>query len=202
MADVRIMMRDRRCRRLAALLVDYAAGDLPAPQRRRVEEHVAGCAACASAVVALCEMPAALSAAAPIRDDAFWSAQRDAVMKAIGREQPRPIRARMTGFDWRLALPIAAAVAIAFAGYLSLRPPTVPGSIALDALPAEDVSALIEVAEGILPPQDLLPAVGSRGDEIGGAVDAGWIPTDELPAPGGWGGLDDGDLEALHGMLG
>jgi anti-sigma factor RsiW len=196
------MIRDWRCRRLAAALVDYAAGGMSEPMRSRIEEHIAACPACAAASAGLVEVPPAGGATAPTRDDAFWRAQRDSVMQAIGERRPRAMRAPATGFDWRLALPIAAALAIGLAGYLSLRPPATPGEVALDALPADDLSALIEVAGGILPAQELLPPVGSRVDEMGGAVDAGWIGADDLPPPAGWGDLDDGELDALHGMLG
>ncbi len=195
------MIRQWRCRRLAAALVDYAAGELAPPMRRRIEAHLGTCAACAAASAALDEVPPAIHATAPIRDDAFWLAQRDCVMEAIGERPARAVRTPSTGFDWRLALPIAAALAIGFAGYLSLRPPEAPGEIALDALPGDDLSALIEVAGGILPTQELPPAV-SRVDEIGGAVDAGWIDVGDLPPPVFWDELDDGEIDTLHGMLG
>jgi anti-sigma factor RsiW len=201
MADIGTMIREWRCRRLAAALVDYAAGKLEPPMRRRIEAHLDTCAACAAARAALDEVPPAVHATAPIRDDAFWRAQRDSVMQAIGERPARAVRTPLTGFDWRLALPIAAALAIGLAGYLSLRPPEAPGEIALDALPGDDLSALIEVAGGILPTQEL-PPVESRVDEIGGAVDAGWVDGDDLPPPVGWGELDDGEIDALHGLLG
>ena len=195
------MIREWRCRRLAAALVDYAAGELSAPMRRRVEEHIGVCPACAAASAALAEVPPAVRATAPTRDDAFWRAQHNRVMQAIGERPARAMRTPLRGFDWRLALPLAAALAIGLAGYLSLRPPEAPGEIALDALPGDDLSALIEVAGGILPAQEL-PPVGSRVDEVGGAVDAGWIDVDDLPPTVGWGELDDGEIDALHGLLG
>jgi anti-sigma factor RsiW len=116
MADVGTMIRARRCRRLAAALVDYAAGESAPAERRRIERHVAECGRCAATVAALADLPAVLRSAAPARDEAFWRAQRTRVMRAIDsgarrRERPLPV-----GFDWRLALPLAAAVAIALAG--------------------------------------------------------------------------------------
>jgi anti-sigma factor RsiW len=202
MADIGAMIRAWRCRQLAAALVDYAAGDLPPAARRRVEDHLAGCADCAAMVAALSDLPAVLRGTAPARDDAFWRAQREGIMDAVraGDQRERP---RRVGFDWRLALPVAAALAIAFAGYLSLRQPSAPGEVALDALPPEDLSALVAIAEGIMPPQELLAGVDpGAGSAVRGAVDAGWIHADELPPPSGWGELDDDDLEALHGMVG
>lgn len=203
MADRRAMTRAWRCRRLAAALVDYAAGNLAAPARRRCEEHLAGCADCTALVGALADLPAALRDTMPVRDEAFWRAQREGIMDAIRTGSGRRVGAPRRGFDWRLALPVAAALAIAFAGYLSLRPPATPGEIALDALAPEDLSALVAIAEGIMPSQELLPDIGTGvGGAVGGAVDAGWIGADELPPPSGWGELDDDDLEALHALVG
>jgi anti-sigma factor RsiW len=203
MADIRALTRAWRCRRLAAALVDYAAGELPPAARRRVEGHLAGCAACAATVTALADLPAPLRGTVPPRDEAFWHAQRTGVMDAIRAGSGHRERPPRLGFDWRLALPVAAAVAIAFAGYLSLRSPSAPGEIALDVLPPEDLSALMAIAEGIMPSQEWLPDIGTgAGGAVGGAVDAGWIRADELPPPTGWGELDDDDLEALHGMVG
>lgn len=197
------MIRAWRCRGLAAALVDYAAGAAAPVVRRRIESHLAGCDHCAATVAALSDLPAVLRSAAPARDDAFWRAQRGRVMQAIHTAAPRRERPLRVGFDWRLALPLAAAVAIGLAGYLSLRAPAAPGEIALDALPSEDLSVLVAIAEGIMPLQELLPDVGTGGsDAVDGAVDAGWIRAGDLPTPSGWGEIDDDDLEALHGMLG
>lgn len=204
MADVGTMMRAWRCRRLAPALVDYADGALTPAARARVEHHLAGCARCAETVAALSEVPAALREPAPARDDAFWAAQRQRVMQAIDSgERPAPARAPLVGFDWRLALPVAAAAAIALAGYLSLRAPQTPGEVALDALPPEDLAALVEVAGGLIgPQQELLLDIHTSGGAVSGAAEAGWIRADDLPVPTGWSELDDDDCDTLTLMIG
>jgi hypothetical protein len=102
-------------------------------------------------------------------------------------------------FDWRMALPVVTAAIIAVAGYLSLRPPA-PGEVALDALSAEDLAALVEVARNIVPEPELLPdAYGGWRAAFGGALEAGWIRAD---GPPGWGDLDRDDLEGLREIVG
>jgi anti-sigma factor RsiW len=202
MADLGAVIRAWRCRRLAAALVDYSDGTLAAGGRARVERHLAGCARCAEAVAALSDVPAALRATAPLRDDAFWAAQRRRVMHALRDGDAPPARAPLRALDWRLALPVVAAAAIAVAGYVSLRPPSAPGAVALDTLPPEDLAALVEVAGGLVAPHDLLPDAHAMDGAVGGAIEAGWISAADLPAPTGWGDLDADDLDTLDGMLG
>jgi hypothetical protein len=114
-------------------------------------------------------------------------------------DTPRTRRKR-PGFDWRLALPMAAAAVIALAGYLSLRPPSAPVTVVLDALPSADLAALAEVAADIVPEEDLLPDIDPRTREaVEGAIEAGWIQADDPPA---WGTLDTDDLETLHDIVG
>ena len=47
MVDVGAMIRDWRCRRFAAALVDYNDGALSAAERARIDRHLAGCPRCA-----------------------------------------------------------------------------------------------------------------------------------------------------------
>lgn len=205
MADFGAMIRTWRCRRLAATLVDYNEGVLAAAQRGRVERHVADCARCAAAVAALAAVPALLRPGTVARDDAFWAAQRQRVMQAIripaeGEEEEEEEDSAPRGYDWRLAMPVAVAVVIALAGYLSLRPPSVPGRVVLDALSREDLTALTEVSGGMVAAPDPVSEVAADpGDALDGAVEAGWIRVEPAPA---WADLDDEDLEALRGITG
>jgi len=196
------MIRAWRCRRMAAALVDYGDHALLPRERARVERHLAGCPRCAAAVTALADVPARLRGAPAARDDVFWAAQRRHIMDAIRTDVAAPEPVRPRGFDWRLALPVAAAAAIAVAGYLSLRAPLVPSEVALDTLPPEDLAALVEVAEGFAPSPDVLLDAHSASGAIGGALDAGWIRTDDPAAAPAWSGLDDADLDTLTGIIG
>jgi hypothetical protein len=169
--------------------------------RARVERHVAGCAKCAATLAAFADLPALLTPATGLRDDAFWAAQRQRVMQAIrvplaAAEERSPMR----GFDWRLAMPVAVAVVVALAGYLSLRAPSVPGEVVLDALSPEDLTALTEVSGGIVALPDPVPDVAAEPNQaLDGAVEAGWIRIEPAPA---WADLDDEDLEELQGITG
>lgn len=121
-------------------------------------------------------------------------------MERISAPAAAPEQRPRQGFDWRLALPVAAAAVIAFAGYLSLRPPSAPVSVVLDALAPADLAALAEVAADLVPEEDLLPDFDPRTrDAVEGAIEAGWIRADDPPA---WGTLDADELETLHGIVG
>jgi len=201
------MIRAWRCRRLASALVDYSEGSLSPEACLEVEQHLAGCRRCAEAVAALTDARAVAAVPPAVRDESFWVAQRQRIMQAIADaeaspapvSEPTPLR----GFDWRLALPVAAALLIGIAGYLSLRPPAVPGEVALDALPSGDLAELVDVAGVLIPEDELLPDlhVGTTR-VVAGAVDAGWVPADDLPGSPAWGELDEKDLDTLNGMLG
>jgi anti-sigma factor RsiW len=197
------MMRRWRCRRLAAALVDYCDCGLAPAERAEVERHLARCRRCAATAAALIDAPVVLGGSAVVRDEAFWVAQRQRIMQAIAASDDRPERAPLHGFDWRLALPVAAAAVIAIAGYLSLRPPSAPGEVALDALPAADLAALVEVAGALLPTDELLPDlhVGETRVEAG-AIDAGWVAADDVSGSAAWSELNEEDLDTLNGMLG
>jgi anti-sigma factor RsiW len=197
------MIRAWRCRRLAPALVDYSEGGLPPGERLEIERHLADCPRCAATAAALADARTIAAGPPVVRDESFWVAQRQRVMQAIEAAEASPEPAPLRGFDWRLALPVAAALLIAIAGYLSLRPPSAPGEVALDALPSGDLAELVEVAGALIPEDELLPDlhVGTTR-VVAGAVDAGWVPADDLPGAPAWGELDDDDLDALNGMLG
>lgn len=197
------MIHAWRCRRLAPALVDYSEGGLSPGERHEVERHLADCPRCAATAAALADAPAVTAGPLVVGDESFWVAQRQRIMQAIAAAEASTAPAPLRGFDWRLALPVAAALLIAIAGYLSLRPPAVPGEVALDALPSGDLAELVEVAGALIPEDQLLPDlhVGTT-PVVAGAVDAGWVPADDLPGSSAWGELDDNDLDALNGMLG
>lgn len=187
------------CEDLAASLVDYVDGSLPAAARASVAEHLAGCSDCAATHAALIDLPPRLRVGGAEPDDRMWAAQRQRIMQRIEEAETAAERAA-SGFDWRLVMPIAAALVIALAGYLSLRPPSTPGTVVLDALAPDDLAALIEVAGDLVPADDLLPDVQTDTTEVvEGAIEVEWIRADDLP---GWGSLDDDDLDDLHDMLG
>ena len=198
MADVTAMIRHWRCRHLAAALVDYAEGGLASPERERVERHLAHCVDCTAAVAALREAPALLRRGGAAVNEGFWDAQRERIMQQLDTPPPRA-RAPQHGFDWRLALPVAAAAVIALAGYLSLRPPSVPGAVVLETLSPDDLVALVEVAGSIVPAQDMLPdSALSAQAALDAALDAGWIRTDDA----GWDDdTDPQDLRSTPGLV-
>jgi hypothetical protein len=119
------------CRRLQGALIDLAEGTLDANRRRRVVAHLARCGECAAAASALRDLPALLRDTTAQPDEAFWQAQRAAVMREV-RTLPVPA-SRIPGRSWRPAVPLdrrllrwapALAVAAAAAVVLALRPLT------------------------------------------------------------------------------
>ena len=133
------------CFRLRAALVDFAEGSLAEPKRGGVERHVADCAECASAVLALREVPAALRRTTEREpDEAFWARQRNGILRAIEAgpapraSAPPPIATRRIG--WRLTPALAAAAVLAL--FLRSWPPTLPtatvGPVASRTAPTEE----------------------------------------------------------------
>jgi len=107
------------CYRLRAAIVDFADGALEEPARASVERHLADCSACSLAVLELREVPAELRRRlATEPSEAFFAAQRDAILRAVERSAPLPVPAAAER-DSRLALAVrfgslAAAAAAAF----------------------------------------------------------------------------------------
>ena len=205
MARIGELIRTWRCRRLAARVVDFADGTLPASQAQRIERHVAACARCAEALAALQALPATLRAAGSERDDTFWEQQRQSILRTIRQTaEPEPRQPTRWAFDWRLALPVVTALAIAVAGYQSLWHPARPGDEM--AWPAFDPDAAVvfaEMAEVLVGPADLI-GVGPLvdGDVLGSAVESGWIDVQGLVMPLDLGDLSDQELEQLQSLVG
>lgn len=75
----------------------YVDGELPQPQRRALEEHIAGCAACAEQVGALRRLTLATQAALPDRPlPADFDAAVLGAVTAQGRHRPARRTSRPT----------------------------------------------------------------------------------------------------------
>lgn len=168
-----------RCRRLAALLVDRAEGTAAAAAGAELDQHLTTCADCRERLAALRELPPRLRAlAVPERDEAFWRAQRQSILRASRRLAPaeRP-------WAWRpLWRGVAAAVAAAAVLVLVRQAPVPSGSTAI----LEDAD-LIELDEIWLGGPALLASPSLDGME--GSADG----TTEL---------DDQELIRLEEMIG
>jgi hypothetical protein len=99
-------------------------------------------------------------------------------------------------------MPLVAALAIAVAGFLALRPPAPPPADAfLDALAGEDLSLLIQAAAVLFPADNLVPEEMSiERHALQGAVNAGWV--EPVGAGPDWNELDIEELEQLHDLFG
>jgi len=106
------------CHRLRSALVDFADGSIDERTRDRVERHLADCTECSSAVLDLREVPTDLRrrlAAEP--GEAFWTAQRVSILRAIERASPggaEPREPRRKMVRWTALGSLAAAAAAAF----------------------------------------------------------------------------------------
>lgn len=208
MAILGRLVKSWRHQRYAARLVDYADDRLPAAERQRLAHHIEGCADCGASFDALRSVPDRLRASAVEPDEAFWRRQRQDIMGAI-RDLPDPAaeepRARVV-LDLRLALPVAVAAAIAIAGYLSLSRPAEPVSdvaLRLEYLQPDSTMVLAEVAEMLVPTQDLAADLDlSDGAALGAVVREGWAVPGSATAPADLEGLSDEDLETLAGFVG
>jgi len=154
-------MRHWRCRLVAGRLVDYAGGTLPARHHRRLERHLAGCAACRAALAALRDVPAALHTdAVPDPGEAFWTAQRAAVRRALAT-LPEPQRQPWLALPWRPGWPaaLAAATAAVVLAVWTLMPGGPVGSGAPMQLASLDSDTLVGLGDILAPdpgPDDLV----------------------------------------------
>lgn len=176
------MLKEWRCRRLRADLVDLADGTLSGAKRLAVEEHVAGCAACVQTLAALRRAPKRLRAAAPVeRDEAEWQRQRAAISRAV-RELAVPGAAgppaRRTGRiiptrsgRRRVAAAIAASL-VALAGYrLLVEREPVEVAQRVEDLEPETLVALIDMTADPLAPESVPVDVAAFSDEEVQAID-------------------------------
>lgn len=101
-------------------MVDYVDGSLADSDARLVESHCRDCAGCADALVALREVPGLLCAEVAPSPELLMR-QRKEILSAV-EGLIRAESGRTDGFDFRILLPVAAALVIALAGLISLRP--------------------------------------------------------------------------------
>jgi anti-sigma factor RsiW len=196
------MIADWRCRRMTPRLVDLADGALPAAHRDRVERHVAACAACREALHALRDAPAKLRALGDqTGPEVDWERQRRDIMRAV-RTVPEPAGRRVSsGFDWRLAMPVAAMAVIAIAGVAVLRKPNshIRASAERAGIAAPE---LADFAEVVLPFDELLEFdVMPEGTALG-LVDGGWAGEVGDAVPRELDDFSDREIEELAGLMG
>jgi hypothetical protein len=194
------MIADWRCRRLAPRLVDLAAGDLPPRYRLRVERHVAGCAQCREALSAMRAAPEALRAVASADEPQVdWERHRRDIMRAI-RTLPEPRIDRLRAFEWRLALPVAAALLIAFAG---LRMFWGTRSVPRSAAPSAASSPVLnDLAELVLPDDDLLQLDSMPEQTARELVADGWADPGDVAPDRDLDDLSDDEIEELADFVG
>jgi hypothetical protein len=189
-----LMWRWWTCRRLRARLVDFSSGAMNASERAGIESHVAACDRCRAALAALRDVPAMLRVQDETAlDEAFWRAQRQAIMGAI-RDLPAPAAAvpmpsrpfvrRPAWMTWAPALVAATAVL----ALVTLRPdgiwrpvPSVPVA-GIDGL---DDPTLLSLSD--------LAGVSSPREET--AIE---VAQDEAALPE----LSDDELDALAQLVG
>jgi anti-sigma factor RsiW len=76
---------DLACIEVVEIITDYLEGALPDRERRRLEQHIAACGACAQY---LAQMRAVAGSLGGLRDDAVPADLREAVLAAF-RDRPR-----------------------------------------------------------------------------------------------------------------
>ncbi len=199
------------CPELEELLVDYVDGSMSRSEASRIEEHCSSCTVCSEAVAALREVPDMLRveaeqarAGADHDSPEFWSDQRRDVLTRIG-EIEQAAAARTQGFDVRLLLPLAAAVAIAIAGVISLQslgggPTGTQSARAALGLAMEDPLVVAELQDTMGEPLMFSDAVW--GDEP--LVDGGdrWIGRELTDLEPLWEDLDEMGIEGVEELLG
>ena len=87
------------CRDIEALLSPYADGELEAADARRVEAHVAACAACRATLEAWRESEAALASLHPARSDVEWERLARRVEAVVGADEGAGGRATVAASD-------------------------------------------------------------------------------------------------------
>ena len=68
------------CRELVELVTDYLEGALPGPERRRFEEHIAGCPNCTNY---LQQIRLVIKASGRLTEEAIHPAAREALLDAF-----------------------------------------------------------------------------------------------------------------------
>ena len=194
--------RDESCRRLEALLVDYVDGNVGDAERDLVDAHCAECPSCTESLVALREIPSLLLAEqdGEVGPD-HWVRQRSEILAAVEEvlEAARP-----RGFDYRLLLPVAAALLIGLAGLLSLRRPGDDVSVAHVARAAFE----IEIADPLVQ-AEVLDVVGlpihfseTLWDEAAESDAENGDQSDDPSERLDLGDLEDDEVDEIEDLLG
>jgi anti-sigma factor RsiW len=71
---------DLTCREMVELVTDYLEGALPAPERVRFEEHLAGCEGCSHHLE---QMRTTIRVTGTLDEDAFPAGQLDGLIQAF-----------------------------------------------------------------------------------------------------------------------
>ena len=181
------------------LLPELAAGTLDAVTRVRVDEHVLGCAECASELETLRLVRSAFRAAPTVDTRRIVAAlpKPGAAVATAARSAERPVKRWV---DWR----IAAALTMITVGGLSVAVTQRRGSDSV-TVPVDSGSAVTVV---IPTNAGTNAAVDSTSVESGGTDSAGGSTTHpatalrpQLSFNGGVGDLDDASIQALLGAL-
>ena len=108
----------RSCEEIRDRLVAFAEGELNQEESRRVETHLAGCAACGREAALLTETLARVRALPePEAPDGFWDDFGVSVQQRIAAESPprlpyfRRVSAWFDGFSWLRPVPVLGAAA-------------------------------------------------------------------------------------------
>jgi hypothetical protein len=197
------------CPHAAADLGAYVLGALDAEERRRVEEHVATCPACAAELAEFRSLPALLDRVRPedlrpvaVAPSPDLFARVSAAAAVTGRPRPRRSRARV----WALAaaallavLGVGAGVAVWGSGVADQSSTATAGPVraTVTASAAEDGLALDVMVAGLRPGETCrMVAVDRDGDRH---------PAGEWPASdqgdGRWRGWTDVDRGALTAVV-
>ena len=146
------------CHRLRGAIVDFADGALDDRSRMEVERHVSTCASCAAAVLELREIPAEVRRRlAHEPGEAFWTQQREAILRAVERAEPaarresarRPAAVRRDvrwGTRWGGRVGTLAAAAVAIWVVVGSLSPTSHDVAQVAKSPATSVTSTAEVA--------------------------------------------------------
>lgn len=155
-------------------LIDYLHGALDADADARVFAHLETCAECRAARDEEAAIGELLRAAANAEERELPSMVKARVWDAVRRERPSFGQRLLTGWGPRLALPVAAALAlVAYLGVPVMRAPQAPAGISA-AFYLDEHNATVRNPLG----QGVSPAVyGPEQSSANGAAAAAYIDT-------------------------
>ena len=180
------------------LLPDLVAGTLDASTRARVDEHVLGCAECASELETLRLVRGAF-AAAPSVDTRRIVAALPKPVRSAPHATPAPVKRWM---DWRIAAALTmitvGGLSLAVADRLRTGRPNVPADL-------DTTVAVTDSTNRIEPGSVESPKPPNREDTVNRSPNRGAQATRvakaELSIGGGVSDLDDASIQALLGAL-